>query len=239
MRVCVYTSIFGRHDLVKDHVPQDIEADFFLFTDSEAHHVSSAMAIVRDERFAELDSRMRAKLCKILPQLYFDKRNDRFVFKNSNHGNHEYDYIVYIDGSIKIKNPNFLSFLSSLEMRSGWAMVPHPERCCIYDELDASLWLHPQKYGQYPIIEQVEKYRADGHPEKFGLYAAGIIARNAKNPLSPLIDMMWWQETLEWSPQDQISLMHVLRKAEATVDKIPVNLWTNDYFDWIPHVSTY
>lgn len=239
MRICVYTSIFGHHDLAKDHVVQDVDADFFLFTDSEDHQVGGAMTIVRDERFAELDPRMRSKLCKILPQLYFEKRNDRFVLKNSAFLNREYDYLVYIDGSIRIKNSKFLAFLGSLDMQSGWAMVPHPERRCIYDELEASLFLHPQKYGQYPIVEQVEKYRADGHPEKFGLYATGVIARHARNPLSPLIDRMWWQETLEWSPQCQISLMHVLRKTGTTVDEIPVDLWANDYFDWVPHVSAY
>jgi hypothetical protein len=47
----------------------------------------------------------------------------------------------------------------------------------------------------------------------------------------------WWRENNTWSYQDQLSLPHLLRQMNLTVDTVSENLWRNDWFDWVAHHS--
>jgi len=63
---------------------------------------------------------------------------------------------------------------------SGLAAHAHTARDCIYEEAVASV-AYPEKYSTQPIMEQVDSYRAEGHPEHWGLWACGTLAW-ANNP---------------------------------------------------------
>jgi hypothetical protein len=64
-----------------------------------------------------------------------------------------YDTIIWIDGSIQIKSAVFVRELSTHVGPSGWALLPHPDRDCIYDELAAAAGM--LKYAGQPLAEQV------------------------------------------------------------------------------------
>jgi hypothetical protein len=147
---------------------------------------------------------------------------------------HRYDTVIWIDGSIQIKSPVFVRELSSYVGSSGWALLPHPDRDCVYDELGASMPM--QKYDGQSLREQVAHYRVTGYPAQAGLWACGVIARTGRvSPQLRQLNEAWWAEIQHWSYQDQLSLPYLLRKLGVSVDRVPLNLWHNDQFEYVPH----
>jgi hypothetical protein len=91
------------------------------------------------------------------------------------------------------------------------AFTPHPWRDCIYTELAASVGL--PKYDAAAMTAQCEGYRLAGHPEHWGLFATGAIARRHVRPVHEL-GHVWWRENIDHSWQDQLSLPVVVRRAQ-------------------------
>jgi hypothetical protein len=135
---------------------------------------------------------MRAKYPKLLPHLVLP----------------EYTWTFWIDASHMIKSRSFVDEAMPWAEKNGWAMHKHPWRSCIYDECDASasLW----KYIREPMADQVACYRHNGHPERWGLWAAGSLLRRNEVQIN-VINEAWWRECEDWSAQDQLSLPVVFR----------------------------
>jgi hypothetical protein len=73
-----------------------------------------------------------------------------------------------------------------------------------------------------PILEQVESYRAEGHPEHGGLFACGTLAWDALDEAAVHVGGAWLQECIRWTPQDQLSLPVVCRRAGITPGVFPL-----------------
>jgi hypothetical protein len=93
-----------------------------------------------------------------------------------------------------------------------WTVAPH--RHVIWIEAQASIGVESQggKYDDQPILEQVDHYRAEGHPEHGGLYACGTIAWDTDSELARDLGAAWLAECERWSIQDQLSLPVVCRR---------------------------
>ena len=87
------------------------------------------------------------------------------------------------------------------------AQFAHPWRDCIYAEAEASVSL--PKYDGQPVTEQAACYRRLGHPEHWGLWASGLIARQ-HTPEVKAHGAAWTRETDMWTLQCQISEPFVL-----------------------------
>ena len=88
------------------------------------------------------------------------------------------------------------------------------------------------------INPQIQRYREEGFPERYGLTQNNIIVR--KHNTKECIDLMerWWKEVVNGSYRDQLSLMYVLWKSPCTnINQLPSNTCHSKYFSWVAHVE--
>jgi hypothetical protein len=238
VRVCVYSAIYGGYDVLKSQPEQTIECDFVCFTDAAGPARVAGWHMIRVDRSRHMHPRMRAKFFKINSHKVFPKgrlawRYDplaSFLGRNQ-----FYDAIVWIDGSIQIKSAKFIEEFVAHIGPNGWTMFVHPDRDCIYNELIASLSL--RKYQAQPVEAQVNAYRREGYPAGNGLMACTVIGRSSQDDRLARVNRAWWHENRIWSYQDQLSLPVVLWRLGLGYDPVHVNLWNNEWFDWVPHTS--
>jgi hypothetical protein len=116
----------------------------------------------------------------------------------------DYDYTIWIDGSIRVTSRFFAEYMVD-QAKDRWAMFKHPWRDCLFDEAEESHDM--RKYHGEPILEQARYYGERGMPTHWGLWAGGIICR--RNDWGDDLNELWWAEHLKWSAQDQISLSYL------------------------------
>ena len=234
MRVCVYTAIYGGYDTLKAYPTQTMEADFVCFTDQEYNTDTHGWRVICDRRFRKWHPRMQAKYFKVRNHRVFNSGRF-FGFNALWHGLTNYDVTIWMDGHLQIKTIRFVEIMASSLGRYGIAMPVHPDRDCIYTEVDASIPM--RKYHGLPLREQVESYRRRGYPEHNGLMASGVIVRDMSKPLLASINDDWWREIENWSYQDQLSLPFALWSRNYWYDEVYINIWDNDLYGRSAHAS--
>lgn len=118
------------------------------------------------------------------------------------------DVTVWIDGNVDVLRPDFVEHCADALGDDDALFMRHPQRDDIYEEVTASRYL--RKYDGWPLEEQVESYRAAGHPEYWGLAHAALLVRRNCDAVRALGEA-WWAECCRWSLQDQLSLPPLLR----------------------------
>lgn len=224
MSAVVYTAIAGGYDELKQPVAQDTDCEFVCFTDAAGPARVGAWRMVRFEADPKVHPRLRAKF-KILSHEYF--RDGRWKLSFWSFAR-RLDVSIWVDGSLAIESPRFVSDMRARLGDGEWAMFAHPDRDCIYEEAELSATL--PKYQGLPIREQVEAYRGLV-PAHSGLFACGIIVR--REPVSDRLRaaaQSWWEENVKWTYQDQLSLPYVWQKhpgARPTAIEEPLrhNAW--------------
>lgn len=215
--IAVYTAVTNGYDAL-NRAPEIDGVDFIVFSDRAMGGGNWQWRPLPDE-VAELSPRMQAKWPKLLPHLAVP--------------NHE--VTVWIDASHRIISPAAIQeIVARLASGSaGFILHKHPWRDCIYDEATASMELW--KYASQPIEEQVAAYREDGHPEHWGLWACGSMARVNGERINAAMEH-WWQECTTWSYQDQLSLPVVMREAGWLPDEFDHHqVFSNPWFVINPH----
>jgi hypothetical protein len=213
-RVAVYTAIFGGYDRLWGCLPNP-DADFFCFTDDPSLDRMPWKTVPSPARFDH--PRLSAKWFKMHPHLALP----------------DYERTIWIDGSIKVRSPEFAGELLRWLGDSGVALLRHPRRSDIFSEAEASLKM--SRYAGQPIREQIEHYRAEGFGSHNGLFAGGVIVRDSGNPAIRELNEAWMEEILRWSYQDQLSLPYVLWRLGITPDVMPHGLH-NPFFRLIGHI---
>jgi hypothetical protein len=209
----IYTAVCGGYDELPTHPPIE-GVEFIAFCDEP---VESDLWEVRPFENKLGHPRMAAKVAKVFPWLLLP----------------EHEHTIWIDASHEITTPDFAWRTISAINETGLALYQHPWRDCIYEEAEASLKL--EKYQGLPIEAQVDSYRAEGHPEHFGLYACGTLARRDTPSLRSLMEA-WWAEIDAWTYQDQLSLPVVCRRQGVKPATFPVHqVWGNSWHLIHPH----
>jgi hypothetical protein len=117
---------------------------------------------------------------------------------------------LWVDASFRIVSGRFaVEATDGLTDEAPIAQFVHPWRDCLFAEAQESAGL--AKYAGEPVLEQAESYRAAGHPENWGLWATGVIARQHTEAVRKM-GWLWLAETYRWSFQDQISQPFALRE---------------------------
>jgi hypothetical protein len=113
---------------------------------------------------------------------------------------------LYVDAEFKITGDPSAVVDDSLDGHC-WSATAHPARTCLFDE---AAFCIKKKCADSPaaLQSQVERYRAAGMPENFGLWAGGIIARRGDQQ-SEQLGEAWWHEIQCGSERDQVSLPFV------------------------------
>jgi hypothetical protein len=137
------------------------------------------------------------------------------------------DVTMWIDGSMEIVVDDYVSRCLEALDQDEWSCVRHPARTCIYPEADFSATL-TWRYDSEAILKQAAFYRSIGHTAGFGLIATGANVRR-HTPETIEIGEQWWQECINWSHQDQLSLPVLFRIHEGY--KWNFNL---PWFQWWP-----
>jgi hypothetical protein len=135
---------------------------------------------------------------------------------------------VWIDGGYRVTSDRLAAEM--LEAARPLAQFAHPWRDCVYTEAEAS---GQPKYASEPIAEQVAFYRESGHPDRWGLWEAGTIAR-AHVPEMVALGDGWAAEIDRWSFQDQVSEPFVLRNLGLLPCVLPGGHMGNTWLRWEP-----
>lgn len=200
--VTIVSAAYGSFDTPRTQCAQDVPVHWLFFTDGP-NDAPPPWTTIRAGPAA--DPRMAAKQFKCLPRV------------------EDCRYAIWVDANMEITSPSFARE-SIAAIRDGIAVWDHPRRDCIFEEADASLGAEGQhgKYEGMPLLEQVEHYRAGGHPEHGGLFACGTVAWDLHNDRAHELGAAWLAECEKWSPQDQLSFPVVCRRLDITPGVFPL-----------------
>lgn len=211
--VAIYTACFGDHDQPIDLHGFEDQADLFCFTDSPILARTLTTWDVRRCRARFRQPRMDAKWYKMSACHLFP----------------EHAWSIYLDSSIRFrKTEGFLEHcLDALSPLGALAFFSHPEGQRTIEE-EAALSMSFEKYAGEPCAAQAAHYAGAGFPGG-QLLAGGCIVR-AMSPVASLFEKAWFDECVQWSVQDQVSLPYVLWKQGIRPGILPGSIYENEFF---------
>ncbi|ONI47977.1 hypothetical protein AN644_03200 [Candidatus Epulonipiscium fishelsonii] len=211
VKIAIYTCIIGNYDLVKEPRYISSNCDYFIITDQEVPKSSiwKKIDINKFENLKDFSASQKNRYIKFFPYK---------IFKN-------YDYSIYIDGSIEI-----IADLTPLIAYLGTSSIglhKHEHRNCAYTEAKAIKY--HKRYNPKEIDKQILKYSKEGFPKHYGLYDNTVIVRK-HNEICKLIMQKWWKELNKYTFRDQLSLPYTLWKyniAKKNIALLPNGINTN------------
>lgn len=220
MKIAIYTCVAGGYDNIREPKEKEPNCDYYLISDDVAfgnlYKWINIDTIVPDVNMTPKD---KNRYCKLHPHKLFP----------------EYDFTIYIDGSIQIIKP--ISHNISKIGKTGLAIHRHRERDCIYSEGIFLCWLGAVKKDE--LIRDITRYIDAGVPRHFGLFECGMIVTDLHNQLSKELYENWYDEYMKGVKRDQQALIYTLWNMTLSVDDIgdlgehgKVNILTNPDIKW-------
>lgn len=204
MKVICYTVLVGDYDTL--HSPKYVskEWDYVCFTNQPVQ--SNVWQIRPLQNIVTGDVIRTCRWHKMHPHLLFP----------------DHDLSIYTDANIQITGPHLESFAEQFIANNTLiALPPHPERSCVYDEIDECMLTLRDCTLRIHNMEQLLK--AEDFPKKAGLFENNVIIRRHKHPDILALDEEWWDFITTYSRRDQLSLTYLLRKHDiAAAHLIPV-----------------
>lgn len=225
MNILIYTSITNNHDNLKLQPTfkedKDVSIQYTAYLDKE----TTVLAVKSDavvqwgirnavDKFK--DPKRNCQVHKVLSHLYtFD-----------------FEYSIWIDGSVLLKAPITKLIEDNIMGSADIALLKHSERDCIYQE--AKDCIEFKLDSPEVIDEQMNKYTQTGFPENFGLSETpAIIRRNTRNVMA--FNNLWWAILTRYSKRDQLSFDFVRWTLAMPVNYIEGNIHDNKYFSIAKH----
>ena len=181
MKIIVYTCITGGHDLLKNF-QREADVDYVCFTDSELDEHPLWKLEKAPTEF--IDPRRNARKAKVLSHRYFP----------------EYDYSIWMDGTITPKI-DFKGLIKSLE-DFDIATFKHKDINCLYKE--AHTCILKQLDDEKKILDQIDRYSQENCPEGLPVAETRVLIRR-HCPKMFKFNELWWNEIQRGSKRDQIS----------------------------------
>jgi len=188
-RLVVYCAIANNYNALLNPSVRDDGVDYFCFTDQPIWLSLTNSTVWKIRPFPKevlhLEPTRKCRMVKILPHLFFP----------------EYEYSVWVDGSIDI-----IGDIGALIAKYDYPDLlcfKHPKRACIYEEGRACIDLG--KDDPHLITRQLDAYRRQGFPENAGLVETGVLIRKHNAPNIIKLMEAWWQELSTHSRRDQLS----------------------------------
>lgn len=221
MKVAIYTAIYGGYETPKSL--KDLGIPAYMYTDDPTHVVEGWITRVVPHNIATV---------KGSPAVTGPMLAHKFWKCHPNVACPEADVSLWIDGSMEVAVDDYVERSLGALGSDHWACVPHPARGCIYPEAEFSATL--ARYDASSIRAQAAFYRdVVGHPANWGLIATGANVRR-HTPEVIELGQQWWQECLNWSHQDQLSLPVLFRLNEGKV-KWNMNMPWHEWWRLYPH----
>ena len=212
----VFTCISGNVDKKKFKDPLFISPgfDYICYVDDPKKwtHIKKWQIRQIPEELKNLDATKQNRAIKLNPHKYFK----------------EYDLSVYVDGNVELKGDLNKLLLNILDNTSIY-IPKHPQRNCIYKEADVCKgW----KDTAENINPQINKFKAEGFPENYGLTQNNIIIRKHNDPNCIKLMEYWWNIVLNGSKRDQLSLFYAKWKTNVNIKILDTKLNNSEYFKW-------
>lgn len=220
-RIAIYTCIFGNYDKINEPLVMPNNCDYFVITDEEK-------SIETNWKFKNVDlvEYGLQKESNIAKNRFF-KMHPHLLFP-------EYKYSIYVDGNIKIMT-DLTEFIQNVNS-TGIQMHNHYRQDCIYKEIRKC---HKMKKDSKENLDKHLNHLINNNmPKNYGMLEAPIIVRKHNNSLCIKIMEDWWQEFVQYSKRDQISLPYVLYKNDIKVADIATlgnDIYSNFAFSKVKH----
>ncbi len=197
-RVVVYSCYFGDYEPFNPAATGDgIGYDRVVFSD----RTDLAHPGIRFETLdpGGMDARLLSRLPKMRPHVFFD----------------DYDWAVYVDNSATLKMSPLDLLSRILAGHDGLApagryFFPHDSRNCAYRE--ARMCLRLGKMSRPEFVRQIRRFRNEGFPQRFGLYANTLMVQRMGDVLTDTLNDAWYGDFLRRNGRDQVSLPFTLWK---------------------------
>lgn len=202
MKIAVYTCITGNYDRVLQPQYTEDDCDYYFITEEKPKELGMYkwMDVNQVVPEIELSSKDKNRYCKMHPFELFP----------------EYDYSIYLDGSIQIIRG--IAHSISETGRTGLAMHRHRKSNDIYTEGIFLSWLGA--VDKQMLIIDMERYMNEGFPKEFGQFECGMIVTDLHNSKAHELYLKWFEEYMRSSKRDQQSLVYVLWKMGYTAEDI-------------------
>jgi len=180
--IAVYTVLIGAFDTLKSVNPEfKKEADFYLITNQDIRtqdYIINKVVVHRDNRRA-------SRKYKFNPHIYLPG----------------YKYTIYLDGSIELlESP--LMLVNKYLKHHNIAVLKHPWRDCIYDELVECRRLG--LIGRKGSGKHETFLRMAGYPVNNGLTENGVMIRR-KCVENARLSSLWYEIYNIYTQRDQLS----------------------------------
>ena len=120
----------------------------------------------------------------------------------------KYKYIIHLDGSFEITNINFVNDILSIIRKNIFFIFEHYYRNTIEEEYIISNTI--KKYENQNMLMQIKRYYKNKYIDNT-LYESGFFIYKKTNKTIKLMNE-WFNEIIDYSFQDQISLPYIIQK---------------------------
>jgi hypothetical protein len=143
------------------------------------------------------------------------------------------DITVWLDGSQRLKPVSLrATLLDLLPARCTLATFKHPQRVCVYQELQACIRL--RKDNAELMRQQLQRYQAEGYPTYHGLVETACLVRKSTE-LIQAFNQYWWQQIENHSYRDQLSFNYVAWRLKQRYYTMPGCRAKSGFCDFVPH----
>lgn len=198
--LAIITAIYDGFDTVKPVCPQiGLNVEWVLVTDQVPDADTAVGWTIVHEPQPGVPARWAAKRAKCEPWRYTDAPAS-----------------IWVDGSFRVLSTGFAADV--LAHTEPVAQFPHPVRDCLYAEARevARVGLDPDEV----VLTQAARYLKAGHPERWGLWASGVIGRRHTDQVRRM-GALWAEEIAAGSGRDQVSEPFVLRETGLRPVELP------------------
>jgi len=215
-KIVVYTAIFNNYDWLKEPVTAPADIDFICYTDSKTLK-SKHWKIIRIDLKGKSPSLLNREIKLLYP--YTELR--------------DYDYSLYVDGSMMIKGDVGSFIKKYIANRPILINFKHPNKDCLFTEI--KYCIQRGRGIAEKLSEQYIIYEDAGMPEHFGLSDNKILLRDNHSELGEQLMREWFQHVVNYSGRDQVCLPYVLFKHKLKYSFFEENIEKNEYFETWPH----
>ena len=211
----VYTCISGNYDTLKDPKYYSDGFDYICFTDN------------KDFKSEIWDIKPLPKETDELPQV----KKQRYVKINPHLLLKEYDLSIWVDGNVTLRGDLNEFVKESLKKDCSVYVPKHPQRNCIYAETAVVLKMKKDKSDV--TKPQMDRYKKEGFPQKYGLLQSNILLRKHNDKGCIKLMECWFNELKNGSHRDQLSFNYASWKNEdVKVVYLDKNIYKSKYFFW-------
>jgi hypothetical protein len=215
-KIAVYTCITGDYESKLDQ--QNYEgADFYFYTDKEL--TEQEHWIERSATTLFTDPRRNARYHKLLSHEMFP----------------EYDFTIWLDGSVVLKTPaqTLIDELGDADILTSF----HPIRKTVREEAEECKRLHLDIPGK--IETHVQKMLDDWFLDDFGLAETKVVVRRNNDEVKKF-NKIWFYSLVTGSLRDQLTFPYVVWKTGIKVKYMPPISQQPERFEFIKsgeHIS--